>query len=209
MDHPTMIAIVDYGLGNVQAFANIYKRLNIPARIISTPQDLRLAEKIILPGVGAFDWAMKSLNESGLRDTLDEVVLGDHKPVLGVCVGMQMMTNRSDEGELDGLGWIDGEVKRFDESTITERTHLPHMGWNDVLSNGNHRLLRNLGDCARFYFLHSFYSVPDNQDHVLATTDYNGLYASVIGCGNVFGVQFHPEKSHHWGVQLLKDFAEI
>jgi len=208
MEHPTLIAIVDYGLGNFHAFANIYKRLNIPAVIASTPQDLHSAAKIILPGVGTFDWAMTRLNDSGLRDTLEEMVVGDHKPVLGVCVGMQMMANRSDEGQLDGLGWINGEIKRFDESTFTQRTHLPHMGWNDVRPQGNHGLFQNLDMGARFYFLHSFYFVPDDQDHVLAVTDYNGIYASSVGLRNVFGVQFHPEKSHQWGIQLLKNFAE-
>lgn len=204
-----MIAIVDYGLGNVCAFENIYKRLNIQARIASTPQDLRLAEKIILPGVGAFDWAMKRLNESGLRDTLDEMVLDVGKCVLGICVGMQIMANRSDEGQLDGLGWIKGEVKKFDVSKSLQRIPLPHMGWNDVQPKGNSTLFNKLDTGARFYFLHSYYFVPHAQEHVLAETDYNGLYASSVGRGNVLGVQFHPEKSHQWGIQLLKNFAEI
>ena len=204
-----MIAIVNYGLGNVHAFANIYKRLNIPAEIASTPQELRPAEKIILPGVGSFDWAMTRLNESGIRDSLEDMVVQKGVPVLGICVGMQMMANRSDEGLLDGLGWIDGEVKRFDESTFTQKTHLPHMGWNDVRPQGKDGLFRNMDTGARFYFLHSYFFVPDNKDNVLAVTDYNGLYASSVGCGNVFGVQFHPEKSHQWGIQLLKNFAEI
>ena len=204
-----MIGIVDYGLGNIHAFANIYKRLNISAEIASTPQDLRRAEKIILPGVGAFDWAMTRLNESGLRDTLEEMVVGDDKPVLGICVGMQIMANRSDEGQLDGLGWIDGEVRKFDETAFTQKTHLPHMGWNDVLPQGNHGLFRDLDSGARFYFLHSYYFAPHNPDHVLAVTDYGGSYASSVRRENVFGVQFHPEKSHRWGIQLLKNFAEI
>jgi len=150
-----MIGIVNYGLGNIHAFANIYKRLNIPAEIASTPQDLRRAEKIILPGVGAFDWAMTRLNESGLRDALEEMVVGDGKPVLGICVGMQMMANKSDEGVLDGLGWIAADVKKFDHERFTQKTHLPYMGWNDVLPQGGHDLFRNLESEARFYFLHS------------------------------------------------------
>ena len=204
-----MIGIVNYGLGNMHAFANIYKRLNMPAEIASTPQALRRAEKIILPGVGAFDWAMTRLNESGLRDTLEEMVLRKGKPILGICVGMQMMANRSDEGRLAGLGWIDGEVKRFDDTTFTQKTHLPHMGWNDVLPQGNDGLFRDLDSGARFYFLHSYYFAPQNPDHVLAVTDYGGSYASSVRRGNAFGVQFHPEKSHRWGIQLLKNFAEI
>jgi glutamine amidotransferase len=204
-----MITIVNYGLGNIQAFANIYKRLNIPARIAATAEELANSEKIILPGVGAFDWAMTRLSESGMRETLEEMVIGRHVPVLGICVGMQILANRSEEGRLAGLGWIDGEVKRFDESSFAQRTHLPHMGWNDVQPQGNGGLFKGLESASRFYFLHSYYFVPKNQDHVLAVTDYNGLYASSVCSGNVFGVQFHPEKSHQWGIQLLKNFAEM
>ena len=203
-----MITLANYGLGNIQAFANIYKRLNIPAAIASTPQDLRRAEKIILPGVGAFDWAMTRLNESGLRDTLEEMVVRKGKPILGICVGMQMMANRSDEGALDGLGWIDAEVKKFDSGAPAQKVLLPHMGWNDVEPRGNHGLFRNLDTGARFYFLHSYYFVPQDNQQVIATTDYHGRYASGVRWGNVFGVQFHPEKSHQWGIQLLKNFAE-
>lgn len=204
-----MIGIVNYGLGNIQAFANIYKRLNITAMIASTPQELRRAEKIILPGVGAFDWAMTRLNESGLRDTLDKMVVGQGKPVLGICVGMQIMADNSDEGVLDGLGWIAADVKKFDHKRFTQKTHLPHMGWNDVLPQDTNTLFRNLESGARFYFLHSYYFVPHSQEHVLTITDYNGSYASSVCRGNVFGVQFHPEKSHQWGIQLLKNFAEM
>lgn len=204
-----MIGIVNYGLGNIHAFVNIYKRLNIQAEIASTPDELRSAEKIILPGVGAFDWAMTRLNESGMRNALEDLVVRERKPVLGICVGMQMMANRSDEGQLDGLGWIDGEVKKFDDSTFTQKTHLPHMGWNDVAQQGGDGLFRDLESGARFYFLHSYYFAPRNQNHVLAVTDYNGPYASAVRSENVFGVQFHPEKSHEWGIQLLKNFAEI
>ncbi|HPL67774.1 MAG TPA: imidazole glycerol phosphate synthase subunit HisH [Smithellaceae bacterium] len=203
-----MIAIVHYGLGNVQAFANIYKRLNIPAGIAETPEGIRVANRLILPGVGAFDWAMKRLDASGLRPALEEAV-GRGKPVLGICVGMQMMARRSDEGILPGLGWIDGEVRRFDETAFTQQTHLPHMGWNDVTPRNGNGLFRDLSQGARFYFLHSYYFVPRNPDHVLATTDYNGRYASAMRAGNVLGVQFHPEKSHAWGIQLLKNFSEF
>jgi len=203
-----VIAIVRYGLGNVQAFANIYKRLNIPAEIAETPKAILSSDRIILPGVGAFDWAMKRLEASGLRPALEEAV-GRGKPVLGICVGMQILARRSDEGTLPGLGWIDGEVKRFDETTFSQKTRLPHMGWNDVVPCNGSGLFRELETGARFYFLHSYYFVPRNPDHVLATTDYNVRYASAVQAGHVLGGQFHPEKSHAWGIQLLKNFAEF
>ena len=204
-----MISIVEYGLGNIQAIANIYKRLNIPVTSVSTADALRSAEKIILPGVGAFDRAMACLNGSGLKDVLSEAVITRGVPVLGICVGMQMMATRSSEGVLDGLGWIAGEVKKFDFETAAERVPLPHMGWNDVKPCRGEGLFRELSSGARFYFLHSYYFCALHEDHVLAVTDYNGLYASSVNAGNIFGVQFHPEKSHHFGVQLLKNFAEI
>ena len=204
-----MISIVNYGLGNIDAFANIYKRLNIPVQIASTPEELSAAERIILPGVGAFDWAMARLNESGMRTVLEELVIGKGRPVIGICVGMQIMANKSDEGVLPGLGWIDAEVKKFDATLFTQRTRLPHMGWNDVRPNSDNGLFKGLGSAARFYFLHSYYFAPHNEDNVLALTDYNGSFASSVQSGNIFGVQFHPEKSHQWGIQLLKNFAEI
>ena len=204
-----MITIIDYGLGNISAFSNVYERLNIPISIAKTADDLKAATKIILPGVGAFDHAMIRLNNSGIREALEKLVLVHQLPVIGICVGMQILANRSEEGFLAGLGWIDGEVKKFDHATFTQKTHLPHMGWNDVMPLVNDGLFRNLESRARFYFLHSYYFAPHNQDHVLAVTDYNCLYASCVRCGNVFGVQFHPEKSHQWGIQLLKNFAEM
>lgn len=204
-----MIAIVDYGLGNVNAFANIYNRLNISCVIASEPDELRKADRIILPGVGAFDWAIARLSKTGIREELEDMVLHKGRPVLGICVGMQMMAKRSDEGVLQGLGWIDGEVKKFDLSSFAQKTHLPHMGWNDVTPRTSGGLFKNYEKGASFYFLHSYYFAPQNPDHVLAVTDYNGPFASSVQSENVFGVQFHPEKSHQWGIQLLKNFAEI
>jgi len=202
-----MITIVDYGLGNIQAFMHIYKRLNIPCIRATTAMELELAEKIILPGVGAFDWAIQLLQKSGMRETLDRLVLEKKVPVLGVCVGMQMMARRSEEGVEEGLGWISGEVKRFDDAIFTTRTHLPHMGWNDVAFE-KHPLFKDL-IAPRFYFLHSYYFSPDNQNAVLGRADYGGIFASVVNNNHIYGVQFHPEKSHHWGVQLLKNFADL
>lgn len=202
-----MLTLVNYGIGNVHAFANIYKRLNIPCRVAKTAEELVGADKIILPGVGAFDWAMRRLEASGMRSTLDALVLKQKRPVLGVCVGMQMMARRSDEGVLPGLGWIDAEVKRFDETQFRQKTHLPHMGWNDVMPTAD-SLFKGL-ESPQFYFLHSYYFAPGDPAQTLATTDYNGSFTSAARNDNIFGVQFHPEKSHQWGVQLLKNFAEL
>ncbi|HEX2825364.1 MAG TPA: imidazole glycerol phosphate synthase subunit HisH [Burkholderiales bacterium] len=204
-----MIAIVDYGLGNVDAFATIYKRLNIPATLATGPADIERAERVILPGVGAFDRAMTRLNDSGMRAALDHAVLRGGKPVLGVCVGMQMMAERSEEGVLPGLGWIAGQVKRFDCNGARGLMPLPHMGWNDVQPLRGEGLFRGLESAARFYFLHSYYFAAAEREHVLATTDYACAFASSVGSGRIFGVQFHPEKSHGWGTQLLKNFAEV
>ena len=204
-----MMAIIDYGLGNIRAFCNIYSRLNIRFRIASKVADLDAVDKIVLPGVGAFDWAMRRLDQSGMRNRLDELVMKEKRPILGVCVGMQIMANRSEEGVLEGLRWIDGEVRRFDEASFIEKTHLPHMGWNDVEVLQSNDLFQGLDAGARFYFLHSYYLAPRHKSNVLAMTDYNGPYASSVRSENVFGVQFHPEKSHGWGIQLLKNFAEL
>lgn len=204
-----MITLVNYGLGNIQAFVNIYKRLNIPTVVATTENELKGAEKIILPGVGAFDWAMTRLNESGMRGCLDDLVLRRKCPVLGVCVGMQMMACHSDEGKLPGLGWVDAEVKKFEEFSTVQKTHLPHMGWNDVDPQQKNSLFKGLETNPKFYFLHSYFCLPRNPGDVLAITDYNGHFASAIHSGNVFGTQFHPEKSHQWGIQLLKNFAEL
>jgi len=204
-----MIAIVDYGLGNVRAFANVYKRSRIPFRISTTPDELKDATKVILPGVGAFDQAMKLLEESGMRQSLDELVLQRGVPVLGICVGMHMLAHSSEEGTLPGLGWINGAVKRFDSSNLSRTTHLPHMGWNDVAPSTSSRLFHNLEKNARFYFLHSFYfACADNED-VAAVTEYGGTFASAVNSDNVFGIQCHPEKSHGYGIQLLENFASL
>jgi glutamine amidotransferase len=204
-----LITIVDYGVGNVQALANIYKRLEIPCVLAKTAAELAGASHVILPGVGAFDWAMERLQASGMRETLDDLVLVRRKPVLGICVGMQMMAKGSDEGQLPGLGWFDARVKRFDEAKIQSRTHLPHMGWNDVEPMRTDGLMQELGSGARFYFLHSYYFAPNDPADLLATAVYGERFACAVQRGNVYGAQFHPEKSHGWGIQLLKNFAGL
>jgi glutamine amidotransferase len=204
-----MIGIVNYGVGNVQAIANIYKRLNIPARLVDSPVQLAESTKLVLPGVGAFDWAMDRLNRSGLRAELDRRVLVERIPVLGICVGMQMMAARSDEGVLPGLNWIAGDVRRFDESRFSGRTHLPHMGWNEVVPSSMDCLFRGIESGSRFYFLHSYFFAPANQGETLSTTDYYGPYTSTVKRARIFGTQFHPEKSHHVGVKVLSNFSEL
>jgi imidazole glycerol-phosphate synthase subunit HisH len=204
-----MIAIVNYGLGNVHAIANIYNRLNIDVCIASTADDLKKADRVILPGVGAFDWAMTRLNASGMRELLEDLVVGQGRPVLGICVGMQMMAHKSEEGVLDGLGWIGGKVKRFETGSCRAKMRLPHMGWNDVEAACDNGLFHGLGNSARFYFLHSYFFHTHDQNHVYACTDYFGAFASSVRSNNVYGVQFHPEKSHQWGIQLLKNFSGI
>lgn len=200
-----MITIVDYGLGNVCAFANIYKYLGIDYSIASDASSLKGASRLILPGVGAFDWAMQRLNASGMRPVLDDLVLNNQIPVLGICVGMQMMASRSEEGQLSGLGWIPGEVKHFNTCLESTKINLPHMGWNDLLYS-DHPLFSGITD-PRFYFLHSYIFVPLSTDDVLASAHYGQHFAASVCNNYIYGVQFHPEKSHHWGIQLLKNFA--
>ena len=202
-----MIAIVDYGLGNILAFKNIYKRFGIEANIVKTPDDLIKASKIILPGVGSFDWAMTKLNNSGLRTVLDTLVLKKKIPVLGVCVGMQIMAKKSEEGIIPGLGWIDADVVKFNDKVFAE-TPIPHMGWNNVVPR-HKKTLFFMVKKPRFYFLHSFFLRVRDENSVLSTSRYNISFCSAIHFGNVYGTQFHPEKSHQWGEQLLKNFAEI
>lgn len=204
-----MIAIIDYGLGNILAFANVYKRLNIPVAVAKNDDELRAATKLILPGVGAFDHAIERLDASGMRGTLDEIVHSRGVPVLGVCVGMQILAASSDEGRLGGLGWIDGRVRKFDVTRIRHGAGLPHMGWNDVRPVAASRLFNGLEHDARFYFLHSYYFECARGENVLAQTDFGLTFGSAIRAGHIFGVQFHPEKSHHFGTRLLKNFAEL
>ncbi len=204
-----MIGIIDYGLGNIFAFANIYKQLNIPLLIVKNCDDLDNVTKLILPGVGHFDYAMDLLNKSGMRETLDEMVLSKKVPVLGICVGMQILAHSSDEGVRPGLSWINARVKKFNISPVEQPIQLPHMGWNDVRSIKNNSLFKNFGQETRFYFLHSYYMLCDNDTDILALADYGNKFCCAVNLDNIYGVQFHPEKSHHFGIQLLKNYAEL
>jgi imidazole glycerol-phosphate synthase subunit HisH len=201
------VTLVNYGLGNIQAFAHIYERLNIAVDVATTPDAVASAKRLVLPGVGAFDWAMARLNGSGLREPLDEAVTGRSVPVLGVCVGMQMMGQSSDEGELPGLGWIPSRVVKF-HSVANTQNPLPHMGWNDVLPSSSDCLFKGL-DNPRFYFLHSYCIEPADPSDALASASYGGVFTAAVRRKNVFGTQFHPEKSHQWGIGLLRNFAEL
>ena len=204
-----MIGIIDYGSGNVQAIATIYKNLNINYQLMTKSEDLEEADKLILPGVGAFDATMQQLIDSGLKDKLNELVLDKKVPILGICVGLQVMGYGSEEGDLPGLGWIRGKVKKFDETKINFKPKLPHMGWNTINDVQNHKLFQGIDSDFGFYFVHSFYFECENEDNILTTSKYSIDFSSAIFSDHIIGTQFHPEKSHGNGVQLFKNFAEL
>lgn len=204
-----MIKIVDYGVGNIQAFITMFKRLGIPAERARTEAELSGATRLILPGVGAFDHAMRLLNESGMRPQLDCLVLGEKVPVLGVCVGMQMLGGGSDEGALPGLNWVPGRVKAFASTPQAAHLPMPHMGWNDLQVRSGAKLFSGFEPQPRFYFLHSYYFGCEDKAHVVATASYGLDFDCVVSNGHIHGVQCHPEKSHHFGAKLLKNFAEL
>lgn len=203
-----MIGIIDYGVGNIKAFANIYKNFDMPFKIVQNKDDFKDVTKLILPGVGSFDHAMTSLQNSGMREKLDELVLRDKLPVIGICVGMQMLAKSSDEGEVDGLGWIDAEVKKFDKLKIVNAP-LPHMGWNSLNIKENKQIVSNLDIDPKFYFLHSYYFECKNKEDVIATATYGEEFECIVNHNNIYGIQCHPEKSHHNGMNLLKNFGEL
>jgi imidazole glycerol-phosphate synthase subunit HisH len=204
-----MITIINYGLGNIRAFINVYERLNIKINIANTKQEIKNATRLILPGVGAFDHAMSQLNHSGMRDVLDEQVMMHHVPVIGICVGMQIMAKFSEEGKSSGLGWLDAEVKHIDTTKIPYKTHLPHMGWNSINIERKTNLFDQLGEQSKFYFLHSYCFHCNQHDDIIAKTEYGIQFASAVNRGNVYGIQFHPEKSHQNGIKLLRNFEKI
>lgn len=202
-----MIAIVNYGSGNIRAICNIFDRLGVRHVVATRPEEIAPASKILLPGVGAFDQAMGELDQSGLRAALDAAVLGEGKPILGICVGMQLLAKRSEEGVRPGLGWIDGTVKRFPGSVGSRRLHLPHMGWNTAELVHPDPLFDEIDLGGGFYFLHSYYFECADPADVLTRTNYGGDYASAVRKDCIYGVQFHPEKSHQAGVTVLRNFA--
>ena len=204
-----MIVIVDYGIGNLGSIRNMLKSVGVPAAISSNVEEIENADKLILPGVGAYDTGMRHLLDSGLIDVLNRKVLEGKTPTLGICLGMQLLMKGSEEGDLPGLGWIDGHTVRYRFDEDQKQLKVPHMGWNTVNVKQQSGLFSGLEDEAHFYFVHSFHVVCSNADDVLTETSYGYDFVSSVRRDNVMGTQFHPEKSHKFGKQLLKNFAEI
>ena len=205
-----MIGIIDYGVGNVQALANIYSRLNIASKRVTNVEDINNVDGLILPGVGHFDRAMNLFNESGLREAVETSIFEICMPILGICVGMQMMANSSEEGEMEGLSWIPGQVTRFERDIQENPLPLPHMGWNSIRITQENELLNNINeDEKNFYFLHSYHYSTMNPLHIVAECQYGMNFTAVVSNKNIHGVQFHPEKSHSSGYNLLSNFARL
>ena len=202
-----MIGILNYGSGNIQAIINILKILNLEFILVNDKNEFSKISKIILPGVGSFDSVMSELNTSGLKDKLNEFVLFKKKPVLGIYVGMQIMANFSDEGKLKGLGWIDGYVKKFPSSEKIKPSY-PHMGWNNVKTNDK-ILFNDINKSLGFYFIHSYYFNCQLKKNILSSTNYHFNFTSSIRSNNIYGVQFHPEKSHSNGLKIFQNFSKI
>jgi glutamine amidotransferase len=201
-----MIAIIDYGLGNLGSIKNMLKKIGEDSLITSDPAEIAKATKIILPGVGKFDAGMNGISELGLRDVLDHKVISEGVPVLGICLGMQMLTEGSEEGKLPGLGWIKGYTYKF---KLDETYKIPHMGWNTTQVVNKNKLTEKFEDPMKFYFVHSYYVKTETERDTFLLTNYGVDFASGIHHNNIYGVQFHPEKSHKYGMQLLRSFADM
>lgn len=203
-----VIIVVDYNTGTVGSALNMLRKVGAKCEASRDPSVLRDATKLVLPGVGAFDEAVKNLHELGLYDLLNDLVLGARKPILGVCLGAQIMTKSSEEGTRPGFGWLDAHVKRF-EVTSGTKIRIPHMGWNEVeTADSFGGLFDDVARPMRFYFVHSYHMVPANPDLQVGHTMYGHKFASALGSANILSLQFHPEKSHKFGLQLFKNFAQ-
>ena len=202
-----MIVIVDYGAGNVASIRNMLRKAGYESEISGSPEALSAATKLILPGVGHFDHGMQGLAERGLLSPLNRRVLEDRVPVLGICLGVQLFARSSEEGELPGLGWIDADVRRFDPARMAEKLRIPHMGWADVEIVKSHPLFSELPSSPRFYFVHSYHLVCDTESDVALRATHGYAFTAAVALDNVMGVQFHPEKSHAYGLRLLENFA--
>ena len=201
-----MITIVNYGLGNLGSISNMLNRIGKTSELATSIEQIMKAEKLILPGVGSFDLAMKNLNESGLLNTLNDKVLNQRTPVLGICLGMQLLTKGSEEGKLPGLGWIDAYTYKF---TNNNTLKVPHMGWNEVHVSKPHALINSLSVPSRYYFVHSYYVKYNDREDELMSCNYGIDFTCAIQHENIMGVQFHPEKSHKFGMELLRNFSEL
>lgn len=201
-----MITIVDYGMGNHGSVVNMLRRIDVDSIVTSDPEQIAKASKVLLPGVGAFDAAMKRIAAAGIRDILDEKALHQRVPVLGICLGMQLLTRRSEEGTQQGLGWIRADTLQIPKDMSLKT---PHMGWNVARQTYPSPLTESLGEESRFYFVHSYYVRTDLPQNTVLMTRYGVDFASAVQCENIMGVQFHPEKSHRFGMQLLRNFAAL
>jgi len=202
-----MIAIVDYGMGNLRSVQKAFERINIPAIITSDRNQILNAKKIVLPGVGNFEKGMINLQTENLIGTLTEAVINRKLPILGICLGMQLMTEFSEEGSVNGFGWVKAKTKKF---TLKDNTiKIPHMGWNNIRVVKYSPITWNISPDDLFYFVHSYYVTCEVQNDVLATTDYSGTFVSAFHKENIYGCQFHPEKSHDAGLKILKNFADL
>jgi len=205
-----MITIVDYGMGNLGSIKNMFKYIGVEATIESDVDKIKNASKILLPGVGSFDTAMKKINESHLKELLNEKALKEQVPVLGICLGMQLLTHSSEEGNLAGLGWIDAKTMSF-EDRVDKKYRIPHMGWNIVNRSNDSLLNRGFEEFeeARFYFVHSYFVKVEDEKNSILKTNYGVEFDSAIQKDNIYGAQFHPEKSHKFGMKLFENFARI
>ena len=201
-----MITIVDYGMGNLGSIQNMFKRIGVHAVVSGNVEDIDRAEKILLPGVGAFDNAMKRIDEGGYREVLNRKAMVEKVPLLGICLGMQLLTCSSDEGELPGLSWIEAKTTKFPK---IDRLKVPHMGWNVVRPSQESSLTVGLPDESRFYFVHSYCVHVEDENNSILKATYGHTFDAAIQQDNIFGSQFHPEKSHKFGMQLLKNFASL
>ena len=201
-----MITIIDYGMGNLGSIKNMFRRIKVESEITGDKNQIATSEKILLPGVGAFDAAMEKINAAGLSDILNKKTLEDKIPTLGICLGMQLLTKSSEEGKLPGLGWIDATTVKFNPDNSLK---IPHMGWNTVNIKKQSPLLIDLPDEPRFYFVHSYYVSCRDAADVLTTTPYGIDFHSIIQHDNIYGAQFHPEKSHKFGMKILENFSKI
>ena len=203
-----LVGIINYGLGNTSAFKYAFKKLNCEVNVISNPDDINLCSHLILPGVGAFDYAIELLKSSRMLDVINKNVLVDKKPILGVCVGMQIFFEKSEEGNNYGLGWIKGNVKKLASST-KNTIKLPHMGWNSLGNiNEKNKLCFNLEN-DEFYFLHSYHCVPEDKNLIISNTEYGESFCSSVQFENIIGCQFHPEKSHDAGLGIFSNFLRM